>query len=165
MNVFLAVPRDREIPSETPVRLSRSQLVQKIGARGFYPRARGVLIPRPLLGICRQAQLDDVGALAPMLSSVENRRDLGRAVVSAVAKAFRRFPEEILDLEMPHPSTVLRSLAVEDRTRNALDRLLPLIEKESTWTVARYLEIPKFGARCLVDLLAAREESFLATRS
>lgn len=165
MNVFLAVPRDRETPPETPSRLTRAQFTQKVGARGHYPRLRGVLIPRPLLAICRQADLDGVGSMAPMLSSVEDRRELGRAVVHAVGKAFRHFPEEILALELPHPSVVLSSLAIEDRTRNAIDRLLPLIKGQPTWTVARYLEIPKFGARCLVDLMAAREESLMAGRS
>jgi hypothetical protein len=157
MNVFLAAPRDLE----APLRLTRSQLTQKIGARGHYPRSPGVLIPRPLLEICGEGDGPRAGEAAPTSSSRppgERRKQLGRDVVQTVARALRHFPAEILGLELPHPSAVLRWLPIEDRTRNALDRLLPLIEKEPRWTVARYLEIPKFGARCLVDLLAAREE-------
>ena len=37
-----------------PPRLSRSQLAQKVGARGHYPRPGGTLVPCPLAEIVRQ---------------------------------------------------------------------------------------------------------------
>jgi hypothetical protein len=91
--------------------------------------------------------------------SSDDRKQCGREIVLLVARAQRCLPRAVIDLEMPHPSTVLHALPIEDRTRGVLDRLLPLISREPLWTVGRYLRIPHFGARCLVDLLAAQEES------
>ena len=151
MSVMVSIDVDR-FPA---LRLSRSQVAQKVGARGHYPRPLGVLVPRPLVEILCEAGFPTAGAAAP--PAADGRRETGREVVRVVARAFRRFPETFLSLEMPHPRSAL-ALAIEDRTRNVIERLLPLIGREPTWTVARYLEIPQFGARCLVDLLAAIEE-------
>jgi hypothetical protein len=133
--------------------LNRSQLAQKIGARdNDYPRPSGVLVPRALAEIYPRH-----------LSPNQDRRDVGRDVVTQTARALRSLGRAVLDLPMPHPSVVLRSLAIENRTRSVIDRLLPLIAKEPTWTVGRYLQIPSFGARCLVDILAACEETDTST--
>jgi hypothetical protein len=145
MNLLIDVPRSLEAPP----RLTRSQIVQKIGSgTSRYPRPGGVLVPRPLAGLCNS-----------LSASSNDRKQCGREIVLRVARAQRCLPPEVLDLEMPHPSTVLCTLPIEDRTRGVLDRLLPLISKEPLWTVGSYLCIPQFGARCLVDLLAAREEA------
>jgi hypothetical protein len=145
MNLYVEVPHS----PVASTRLSRAQLTQKIGAgTNGYPRPAGVLLPRALAELCR-----------PLSASPQDRRQCGREIVLWVSRSQRRLPSEILDLEMPHPSTVLHMLPIEDRTRGVLDRLLPLIAKEPVWTVGRYLRIPKFGARCLVDLLAAYEET------
>jgi hypothetical protein len=152
MSLYVAVPNALHAPS----RLNRSQLRDKMGTRRqTYPRAAGVLVPRPLVAICRDAHVDPGAHIA----SFDGRMKAGRDVVQAVSRALRHIPDEILDLEMPHPSIVLASFTLEDRTRNALERLLPILAKEPRWSVGRYLAIPKFGARCLVDLLAAWEES------
>jgi hypothetical protein len=156
MNDLAGVPYDLFAPP----RLSRSQVTQKVGARGRYPRPAGVVVPGALIEICRKSHLPGAGEVAP--ASSEGRRQMGREVVQIVARALRRLPQATLELEMPHPRVAL-ALAIEDRTRNAIERLLPLIGKQPTWTVARYLEIPQFGARCLVDLLAALQESTTAT--
>ena len=145
MNLFVDVLRT----PEASTRLTRSQFAQKIGGRKHdYPRPSGVLIPRLLARVC--------GAQLPAAS---DGRPLGRAIVLRVSRTLRALPEDLLSLELPHPNVVLRSLPIEDRTRGVIERLLPILAKEPRWTVGRYLRIPKFGARCLVDLLAACEES------
>ncbi len=147
MNLYVDVPR----APATSSRLTRSQVAQKIGSHSNgYPRPTGVLVPRALAD------------LYPTLAdSTQSRRQRGRDVVLRIERSLRRLPPAVLERAMPHPSTVLSALPIEDRTRSVLDRLLPLIAKEPTWTVERYLRIPQFGARCLVDLLAACEERAL----
>ncbi len=132
-----------------PPLLNRSQLAQKIGARDSdYPRPRGVLVPRAL---------GELYARPP--SPTLDRKHIGRDVVLQTSRALRSLGRDLLDLPMPHPTVALRSLALENRTRSVIDRVLPLIAKEPRWTVGRYLQLPSFGARCLVDLLAACEEA------
>jgi hypothetical protein len=132
-----------------PPRLNRSQLAQKLGARdNDYPRPHGVLVPRALGDL-----------YARDLTASADRKHIGRDVVSQTSRALRSLGRDVLDLPMPHPSIALRSLALENRTRSVIDRLLPLLAKEPHWTVGRYLQIPSFGARCLVDMLAACEEA------
>ena len=136
-----------------PSLLNRSQLAQKIGARdNDYPRPRGVLVPRALGEIYPRH-------LEPDVDRQDRRKHVGRDVVMQTSRALRSLGRDLLDLPMPHPSVALRSLAIENRTRSVIDRLLPLIAKEPHWTVGRYLQIPSFGARCLVDMLAACEEA------
>jgi hypothetical protein len=136
-----------------PPLLNRSQLAQKIGARdNDYPRPHGVLVPRALEEICTRP-------LIPIKDRKALRKDVGRDVVTQTSRALRSLGRELLELPMLHPSVALRSLALENRTRNVIDRLLPLIAREPHWTVGRYLGIPSFGARCLVDMLAACEEA------
>src|SRR5882724_2997146 len=141
MNLYVDVP-----PAPTFPRLL--SLAQKVGAgRYAYPRPDGVLVPRPLR---------DIGGRQSPIT--QDRLQRGRMVILDVARSMRHLPAELLDLVLPHPSVVLRDLPIEDRTRSVLDRFLPTIAKEPVWTVGRYLGIPKFGARCLVDLLSACEE-------
>ncbi len=139
-----------------PTLLNRAQLAQKIGARdNDYPRPHGVLVPRVLREIYTRP-------LIPIEDRKDLRKDVGRDVVLHTSRALRSLGRELLDQPMPHPSVALRSLALENRTRSVIDRLLPLIAKEPRWTVGRYLQIPSFGARCLVDMLAACEEAAAA---
>lgn len=136
-----------------PPLLNRSQLAQKIGARdNDYPRPHGVLVPRALVGIYPEPP-------SPTLDHPDVRKHVGRDVVMHAARALRSLRRDLLDLPMPHPTIALRSLTLENRTRSVIDRVLPLLAKEARWTVGRYLQIPSFGARCLVDLLAACEEA------
>lgn len=153
MNLHMEVSAATHI---APSLLNRSQLAQKIGARdNDYPRPRGVLVPRALLGIYSEPP-------SPTLTHPDVRKHVGRDVVSHTARALRSVGCDLLNLPMPHPTAALRSLAIENRTRSVIERLLPLIAKEPHWTVGRYLQIPSFGARCLVDLLAASEEAIAA---
>ena len=132
-----------------PRLLSRAQLAQKVGAARYsYPRPDGVLVALPLR---------EIGTLRLLIG--QDRSELGRVVIVEVARSMRHLPPKLLDLVVPHPNVVLRDLPIEARTRSVLERFLPTIARQPVWTVARYLGIPKFGARCLVDLLAACEES------
>ena len=149
MDLFTDVPH----AFSASAHLTRLQCAQKLGARKHdFPRPLGVLLPRALAGICR----------APS-SSAGDPKQAGRAIVLRVSRTLRNLPDDLLTRALPHPSAVLHALPIEDRTRGVLDRLLPLLAREATWTVERYLHIPKFGARCLVDLLAAHEEAGGAT--
>lgn len=145
-----------EFPAAAPLApslLNRSQLAQKIGARdNDYPRPHGVLVPRALVEIYPEPP-------DPTLGHPDVRKHVGRDVVSHMSRALRTLRRVLLERPMPHPTVALRSLSIENRTRSVIDRLLPLIAKEPHWTVGRYLQIPSFGARCLVDLLAACEEA------
>jgi hypothetical protein len=55
-----------------------------------------------------------------------------------------------------HPEAAL-ALPIERRTINTLRRAGVSQGDGEPWTVGRYLEIPRFGGRALVDLLAAFE--------
>jgi hypothetical protein len=152
MKLYIDVPRSPGAASS----LTRAQVAQKLGAgTNGYPRPTGVIVPQSLAQIC----------CSSLLPSTMDRRQCGREVVLRVSRSMRRLTPDFLSLEMPHPSAVLRTLPIEDRTRGVLDRLLPVLAKEPAWTVGRYLRIPQFGARCLVDLLAAYEETARSTAS
>jgi hypothetical protein len=58
-------------------------------------------------------------------------------------------------MRLPDPSGVL-DLPLEHRTVNTLRRAAAM-SSAGNWTVQRYLELPRFGGRALVDLLAAVE--------
>jgi len=135
-------------------RLRLAQLTAKIGA-GFrqYPRAGGVLVPRALADLA--PTLRDAREIS---ASEDERLALGRAVVVEVAKVMRRLPAAVLAVPLPSPSHVVERTSIEHRTRNVVERLIPF-EAGRAWTVARYLQVPGFGARCLTDVLAAHEES------
>jgi hypothetical protein len=139
------------------VRLPLAQLTAKVGA-GFrqYPREGGVLVPRALAPLAPDlaAQLP-AAALPP---AQDARLRLGRAVVAEVARVLRRLPAEVLALPLPPPSHVAGRTGIEHRTRNTVERLVPF-ETARPWSVGRYLAVPGFGPRCLVDVLAAHEES------
>ncbi|MEA2700624.1 MAG: hypothetical protein QOI66_4895 [Myxococcales bacterium] len=158
MSVFVPIPRFVVAPG----RLARSELTSKIGRNRNqnFPRPGGALIPRLLVPVCDDKFL--AGCLENRLAvpSTDNaRRRLGRAVVLELGKALRNLPAEVLQTALPHPRLALGSFVIEDRTRNALERLLPIIGRQNHWTVEHYLSIPGFGARCLIDLLAAHEEA------
>jgi len=150
MSVFVPVSR---LPV-APGRLGRSELAYKIGGADERRFPRTVLVPRLVAALCGEL----VAARQQRMPTGESRLRLGRSVVRAVTKGLRALTGGVLEIEMPHPRLALGSLAMEDRTRNVLERLLPVIGRQAHWTVERYLAIPGFGARCLVDLLAAKQE-------
>ena len=139
------------------VRLPLAGFTAKVGA-GFrqYPRADGVLVPRALATLT--PGLASHADVAELPSPQAARLRLGRAVVSEVARVMRTLPAEVLALPLPAPSQIIARSGIEHRTRNVVERLAPF-ETTRPWSVARYLQIPRFGPRCLTDLLAAHDES------
>lgn len=143
----------------TPASFGSTDLVStaryhaKVGAgHRQYPRAGGVLVPRALASLV-PAPLSR-GALP---SASAPRLRLGRQIVDEVAGDMQRLPADLRRLRLPPPSVVVRALPIEQRTRNVVERLVPT-EAGATWTVERYLHVPRFGPRCLTDLLAAHQE-------
>ncbi len=127
-----------------------------------YPRSGGTLLPSELEYL---RVGDDIGLGPRTLMSGESpemRARLGRRVVERLAKTAHALPRHILELEVPPPPIVLDTFLIDERTRRALERMQPYRDTQP-WTLARYLELPRFGPRCLVDLLAARAEK-LATQ-
>jgi hypothetical protein len=135
-------------------RLSLAKFTAKVGA-GFrqYPRPGGVLVPRPLAPLLSPRPSLE---LTPLSQAARLRA--GRDVILEVATVMRRLPLEVLVMPLPSPSVVVGTTPIEHRTRNVVERLVPF-EGRHAWSVARYLEVARFGPRCLTDLLAAHEES------
>jgi len=69
-------------------------------------------------------------------------------------------PEQALKMPLPDPDAALK-LPIERRTANTLRREARR-GPSGPWTVERYLGLPRFGGRALVDLLAAMEAAGVA---
>ncbi|HVR61413.1 MAG TPA: hypothetical protein VMU50_05905, partial [Polyangia bacterium] len=123
-----------------------------------FPRAGGVIVPAALRELCRASRVLAVDADTDSLSADERHR-LARDVVRAVSRNAHRLRQEVLLAPLPAPEIMLGALVLDDRTRCALERLRPSLAHVNAWSIERYLRLPKFGAHCLVDLLAAREEA------
>jgi hypothetical protein len=80
---------------------------------------------------------------------------LGMAVVDRVQTRLQGLPPHILDASLPDPATAL-TFRIERRTANTLRRAIK-DGAEGPWTLERYLKVPRFGGRAVVDLLAAAE--------
>jgi hypothetical protein len=80
---------------------------------------------------------------------------LGMAVVDRVQTRLQGLPAQVLDAPLPDPATAL-TFRLERRTANTLRRALDEGAK-GPWTLKRYLGLPRFGGRAVVDLLAAAE--------
>jgi hypothetical protein len=117
-----------------------------------YPRPFGVILPVELRDVLTGP------APPPAGESSEARRASGRQVVRGMARVTYALPQHILDIKLPSPATVLERFVIDDRTRGVLERARPF-PLRTTWTVAAYLDTPRFGPFCLVDLLAAHAES------
>jgi hypothetical protein len=126
----------------------------KVGA-GYrqYPRAGGVLVPQALAASLPAS----LARTFPSPSPAAERLRLGRRIVEEVAGVMQHLPGDLRRVRLSPPSVVVRALPIEQRTRNVVERLVPS-EAGTTWTVERYLHVPRFGPRCLTDLLAAHEE-------
>jgi hypothetical protein len=87
---------------------------------------------------------------------------LGQAVVDAVRGALSSLPQEVLERCPEVPRGVdLRNLELGMRAFNCLGRegLDPDIRELGSWSIGQLLDVPNFGAACLVDLLTALEEA------
>jgi hypothetical protein len=117
--------------------------------------------------LCHDARRSGIPATLPLRIEDHVRKRLGRGVVDWVARVpHDRLPRQVLEAEVPDPKTVLASFVLDDRTRNVLERSWPFGRPgyqpgshREPWTVSRYLEMPRFGPHCMVDLLAARAEA------
>lgn len=133
--------------------VSTARYHAKVGAgHRQYPRAGGVLVPQALASLVPASVACDV-----LPSPAAARLRLGRVIVDEVAGVMQHLPADLRRLRLPPPSVVVRALPIEQRTRNVVERLVPT-EAGATWTVERYLYVPRFGPRCLTDLLAAHQE-------
>jgi len=125
-----------------------------------YPRRLGVIIPRALVPLCRSnASLWNVERRDLSDQTDERRALVGAMVVETVRRRFADLPREIGALSLPDPDAALGGLLVGAPTRKALLCARGWKTSDSAWTVDRYVAVPSFGARSLVDLLAAREEA------
>ncbi|HEX3905966.1 MAG TPA: hypothetical protein VH853_24300 [Polyangia bacterium] len=80
---------------------------------------------------------------------------LGMAVVDRVQTRLQGLPAHVLDAPLPDPTTAL-TFRLERRTANTLRRAIS-DGAAGPWTLKRYLKVPRFGGRAVVDLLAAAE--------
>ncbi|GEM_PF-5340411 len=87
--------------------------------------------------------------------------DLGKMVVQRLQGRLSTFPEELKSRRLP-PSPaglILDDLALEPRTMNALTKCgyRERMEDLEQLTLGDLLELPSFGARCMIDLLTILE--------
>lgn|GEM_PF-2616064 len=80
---------------------------------------------------------------------------LGMAVVDRIQTRLQGLPAHVLDAPLPDPATAL-TFRIERRTANTLRRAIG-DGADGPWTLKRYLNLPRFGGRAVVDLLAAAE--------
>jgi hypothetical protein len=81
---------------------------------------------------------------------------LSLAVVDRVQTRLGGLSELVRETVLPPPEVTVR-LALEPRTVNVLRRSIQRGQTAGVWTLRRYLSLGRFGARALVDLLAALE--------
>ena len=87
---------------------------------------------------------------------------LALLVVDRVQTRLRSLPELARTAPLPDPATAI-TLPLERRTLNTLRRAVPRgsaivsATADGPWNIDRYLTIPRFGGRALVDLLSAVE--------
>src|SRR3954471_7240338 len=134
-----------------------------------FPRPGEPIAPRLLREVIlsRQPTTAAPGAEGDLLSSrnlgpdawknlpPERCFQLGMAVVDRVQTRLEGLPAHVLDAPLPDPATAL-TFKLERRTANTLRRALSA-GAEGPWTLKRYLNVPRFGGRAVVDLLAAAE--------
>jgi hypothetical protein len=96
----------------------------------------------------------ELGSAAP---DDEQVRRIAALVVSRAQRRLGCLPDHVLAFRLPDPGSVLSSLPLEHRTSSALRRVPRNGAAPEPWTVARYLDVPRFGGRALVDLLASFE--------
>jgi hypothetical protein len=144
-------------------------------ATNKYPRKGEPLVPkllRPLV-LERRPAAFRADADSDMLAYVdlgpavwgrlppETCERLALLVVDRVQTRLRSLPELARTAPLPDPGTAV-TLPLERRTLNTLRRVVVTrgsvaAEPDAPWNIDRYLTIPRFGGRALVDLLSAIE--------
>ena len=128
-----------------------------------YPRGGEPIVPRLLreVVIDRHAPSDlseiaRLGSEAWLRYSTETCRRIAVSVVDRVQTRLEGLPERILVTPLPDP-TIMLSCRLEPRTANTLRRALTAGGARGSWTLGRYVGLPRFGGRAVVDLLTAVE--------
>jgi hypothetical protein len=98
----------------------------------------------------------DLGPNAWLRLPAEECRRLAMMVVDRVQTRVHALPAITRNHVLPDPRIAL-NLPIERRTANTIRRGTNGSGAASPWTVGRYLALPRFGGRALVDLLAAVE--------
>jgi hypothetical protein len=133
-----------------------------------YPRKGEAIVPRllrPLVIERRPSSRSDpdremlarldLGPAAWARLPPETCERLSMLVIDRVQTRIHMLPESARRHPLPEPRVAL-TLPLERRTVNTIRRSLRT-RGAGRWTVARYLALPRFGGRALVDLLAAVE--------
>lgn len=116
------------------------------------------MIPPELARFCEGVVTPPRAVASENAAAGDLARIAARAVVQRMARATYALPRSLLELRLPSPPLVLQTYILDERTRRVLERAAPFT-KAKTWTLAAYLELPRFGPFCVVDLLAARAEA------
>ncbi len=142
-----------------------------------YPRPGEPIVPRLLQeivfdrypstdpGAANLYRVAQAGAGAWKRSTAEICRQVAMKVIDRVQSRLQQLPEAVRTAPLADPGTAL-SYGIERRTFNTLRRAISAGGVDGPWTLGRYLTIPRFGGRAVVDLLAAMEahEGQLARR-
>ena len=129
-----------------------------------YPRPGEPLAPRLLRSLFDELTAELDPEVAPLFRDGADiwRRltpdaggELGQLFVRRVQGRLASAPRSLLETALPPPAVALAHLSLERRTSNTLRRCPDHDAVAGGWTVERYLHIPRFCARALVDLLSA----------
>jgi hypothetical protein len=134
-----------------------------------YPRAGEAIVPkllRPLVIERRPAAFRDrdsdrlfrldLGPGAWTRLPADECQRLAMVVVDRIQTRVHALPTITRNHPLPDPWTAVK-LPIERRTANTIRKGMHAGAAAGPWTVGRYLALPRFGGRALVDLLAAIE--------
>ena len=161
-SVSLVIPISEPRPEFAPCSKPRKPRLE-----GRFPRQGEPIFPRVLVPLLQAAGTSATLVAGRDLRSLradawndltrDERHYLAMIVVETVQDALRDAPRTFLERALPKPEAVLDRLPLERRTANLLRKWIATEPTDGPWTLSRYLSIPRFGARGLVDLLAALE--------
>jgi hypothetical protein len=147
--------------------MGRALPIERPAQTAAFPRPGEPIVPAALqrivfdrhpssdTGAAHLLTVARAGVAAWRRFSPEICRRVGAAVVDRVQSRLQQLPEATLGLPLPGPATAL-AFRLERRTVNTLRRALSA-GADGPWTLERYLGVPRFGGRAVVDLLAAVE--------
>jgi hypothetical protein len=133
-----------------------------------YPRSGEPIVPRLLAPLLRPlpgrrrtsiAGHDLASLRARTWGSLthEESDHIGLLVIERVRCALLGAPRALLRCRLPGPEELVDRLVLERRTSDLLHQWIATGSTAGGWTIGRYLWIPGFGPRALVDMLAALE--------
>jgi hypothetical protein len=154
--------------------MGRRLAIARPARRAPYPRPGEPIVPRLLRDLVLNGsappgpdpidllRISDLGARAWERLPWEICWRSGMLVVERVQSRLESMPDEVRSAPMPEPRVALM-LGLERRTSNTLRRAIAAEEPPGPWTVGRYVGLPRFGGRALVDLLSAVERKGVAS--